>query len=181
MECSATGVTSHKSVRRSHFRTSVCLVIPAQVLIDGFGRNVGFLEHLVDGIAHSESLLQPPCEANCLNWTVGHIAAYREVVMHLVELPGVAEAGELDRYQRESEPIREDGPGVVQLARLVTLLELGGPPLSERLDTMGPEAWRADTVAGDRTTTVAERLTFLYFHDTLHLGHVEILAAMISG
>ena len=49
----------------------------AQSLSQSYGSTHWLINRLVDGLSNADSLVQPPFEANCLNWVVGHILAGR--------------------------------------------------------------------------------------------------------
>ena len=44
-----------------------------QDFANDYGRNVASLKALVKGLSHNETIVQPPFNANCLNWVLGHI------------------------------------------------------------------------------------------------------------
>ncbi len=147
-------------------------------LARAFARNAAYLGRAVAGIDHSASLLQPPAPANCLNWTVGHVVHYRDVILELLDRPPVGGEGELDRYRQESEPIRAEGPGVVRFERLLELLETGQGQLAEALTAVSEERLAEPMELGERTTTRGSRVFFYYFHDTLHIGQADVLAEL---
>ncbi len=53
----------------------------AQALIEDYGTTTWLIHHLTDDLTQTESLLQPPFEANCLNWVVGHIVNGRNTAL----------------------------------------------------------------------------------------------------
>jgi uncharacterized damage-inducible protein DinB len=150
-------------------------MIDASHLAKAFGRNTSILGMQVAGLSHEDSLIQTPYNINCLNWTLGHILVYRDRALTIAggqpQFPG----GELDRYKRESEPITEDGPGVLSLDRLAAAIEASQEAINEALGNLSDESFSAEQVIDGRTVTVAQRLHFDYFHDTYHTGQTEIL------
>ena len=142
-----------------------------------FTRNTRFLTGQVEGISHDQSLVQPDFGANCLNWTVGHILQYRANVAALagIDLP---ETGGLERYVRESDPVTEDGPGVVSFAALMERLSATEEPIAEALSAMSDEQMAETIETGDRVLTRRSRILFFYFHDTLHVGQADVLAEL---
>ncbi len=147
-------------------------------LAQAFRRNVVYLDQRIAGIGHHASLEQPGGEANCLNWTVGHIAYYRNLVLDHLGVAPVGDEGELDRYVRESEPILGDGPGVVRFERLVELVNASQEPLDAAMKALGDADLEQVVKRGERHATLGERLFFFYFHDTLHVGQADVLAAL---
>ena len=147
-------------------------------LAQAYRRNVVYLDQRIAGIGHRASLEQPGGEANCLNWTVGHLVHYRNIVLDYLGSSPVGEEGELDRYVRESEPILADGPGVVRFERLVELWNASQESLDAAMKGLGDADVRRVVEKGERHATLGERLFFFYFHDTLHVGQADVLAAL---
>lgn len=138
-------------------------------------RNAAILAMQADGLSHADSLRQTPYNINCLNWVIGHIADSRESMIEALGGAGVTEDGELERYRRETEPITEDGPGVVALDRLLGIIETGQERLAETIAAVPDAAWDEEVSVGDRMVTLASRARFWYFHDTYHTGQAELL------
>ena len=106
---------------------------------------------------------------------LGHIANGRDGVLDMVGADRVAEPGELDRYERESEPILKDGPGVVPLQRLLEIIAATQEGLEAALGSLTEEELAVETTEDERTTTLGDRVHFAYFHDTYHTGQTELL------
>lgn len=94
-------------------------MIDPQMLAEGFARNVWIIERQVEGLQHADSLAQPDCNINCLNWVIGHIVGGRDHVLETLGAEPVMSDTERARYGRESQPITVDGPEVVRLPRLI--------------------------------------------------------------
>jgi uncharacterized damage-inducible protein DinB len=156
-------------------------MIDAAQLAKAFGRNTAILKMQVAGLSHEESLLQTPYNINCLNWTLGHILVYRDRALATAggepEFPG----GELDRYQRESEPITGDGPDVLPLEQLVAALESSQEAIDAALGDLSDEQFSTETEVDGRMVSTAQRLHFDYFHDTYHTGQTEILRQLAGS
>ncbi len=150
-------------------------MINAPHLAKAFGRNTSIVGMQVAGLTHEESLIQTPYNVNCLNWTLGHILVYRDRILTTAGREPQFPAGELDRYRRESEPILEDGPGVLPLEQLASAIEASQQAINNTLGTMSDEEFSAEEEIDGRVVTVAQRLHFDYFHDTYHTGQTEIL------
>jgi hypothetical protein len=150
-------------------------MIDAKQLAKAFGRNAAILKMQTAGLSHEDSLLQTPYNINCLNWTLGHILVYRDRA--ITSGGGTAQFpnGELDRYRRESEPILEDGPGVLPLADLADAIESSQDALDETVGKLSDDEFAAETEIDGRMVSLAQRLHFDYFHDTYHTGQTEIL------
>jgi uncharacterized damage-inducible protein DinB len=80
-----------------------------------------------------------------------------------------------ERYARESHPIIEDGPHVMQLSELVALVRKSQGRIADLLGSMTEQQLAAERTSGDRTSTVSSRLFFNFFHDTYHVGQTELL------
>ncbi len=150
-------------------------MLSAEKLAKDYKRNATIVKWQADGLSHADSLIQTPYRINCLNWVLGHIAEGRDGVLEMVGAERVAEPGELGRYLRESEPILEDGPGVVPLERLLEIISATQERLEAALGDLSDETLAVETIENERTTTLAGRVHFAYFHDTYHTGQTELL------
>ena len=150
-------------------------MMTAAKLAKDYKRNATIIKWQADGLSHADSLIQTPYRINCLNWVLGHIAEGRDDVLEMVGAERVGEPGELDRYLRESEPILEDGPGVVPLARLLEIINETQERLDVTLGGLSEAELAVATIEDERTTTLAGRVHFAYFHDTYHTGQTELL------
>ncbi len=147
-----------------------------QTFAKAFARNLWIIEAQTAGLTHQDSLVQVP-GMNCLNWVLGHLADYRDQVLAMLgEAPALGEEGA--RYQRESNPVTGDGPGVVPLERLLAVLKEGQVRISAALSALSDEALGAEEMVNDRRLTLEDRLHFAYFHDTYHTGQTELLRAV---
>ena len=149
-------------------------MIDAPQLARAFGRNTAIIGMQTAGLTHEDSLLQTGFNINCLNWTVGHILANRQRTITTAGGDPLF-PGKLDRYLRESEPITEDGPGVLPLNELLAGIEASQQLLNELLEAMTDEAFAAEEEIDGQMLSVARRLFFDYFHDTYHTGQTELL------
>jgi len=149
------------------------MLTPAE-LAGAFARNVAVLKMQADGLTDADSLLQPPFRGNCLNWVIGHILTSRDDVLEaLGEARVMGAAG--SRYARESDAVTAAGEGVLPLAELLAWLDEAQARTAAALDRLDEDALAREIAAGERKTTVAKRLFFLYFHETYHVGQAELL------
>jgi hypothetical protein len=82
----------------------------------------------------------------------------------------------ISHYERESEPICEDGPGVLTLEELISLLEQLQAQMAALLADMSDEALsREIAFFGSHEHPISYWLFFFYFHDTYHTGQTELL------
>jgi len=150
-------------------------MIGARHLAKAFGRNTAILKMQVAGLSHEDSLLQTPYNINCLNWTLGHILVYRDRSLVTAGGPPQFADGQLDRYRRESEPIKEDGSGVLSLDELAAAVESSQDAINTVIGDLSDAAFSAESQVDGHLVTIAEGIYFDYFHDTYHTGQTEIL------
>lgn len=151
-------------------------MITPNALAEAFGRNVQIVRRQIEGLSQAESLVQLPFRANCLNWVVGHLVTNRLSVFKLLGLKPGFDIEKLARYERESEPIITDGPGVLVLEELFSMLEQSQVWLVEWLESIRPEELAKEVAFfGGRSQPVSAWLFFFYFHETYHTGQTEIL------
>jgi hypothetical protein len=151
-------------------------MLTQKALVEAFDRNVQIVRMQITGLSHGDSLIQLPFQANCLNWVVGHLVANRLNVFKLLGLPPGFDPERLARYQRESDPITTDGPGVLTLEELLSMLEQSQVFLGEWLEAIDPGALDIEVAFfGRRSQAVSAWLFFFYFHETFHTGQTEIL------
>lgn len=87
---------------------------------------------------------------------------------------------QFSRYERESDPVTEDGPDVVRLGDLLAAMERQQAALAEVLASMSVADLQAPHTWGDAEMTLLKRVHFQYFHDSYHTGQTDLLR-QISG
>lgn len=151
-------------------------MVPARILVEGFERNMQLIRDRTEGLTHAESLVQTPYRVNCLNWTLGHILHARGPVLDLLGVPRVVPAAETERYGRDSEPVVEDGPGVLRMEDLLDRLEETQARITDALEGVDEAALAVITDKGDGTRApLGELIHYRLFHDTFHTAHTDIL------
>lgn len=146
-------------------------------------RNLVFLRDKTAGLSHAESLLQPPFPGlNCLNWQVGHIAAFRDRLLALLEAETTLDPAIASRYAPGSAPVLGEEPGIGRLDDLLAAIELAHERASAALPLLTP-ARAGETVSkGQFTMTVGAWGFFYARHEAYHVGqlhfpHAQALAA----
>ncbi len=149
-------------------------MINSNDLSEAFARNVSIVKMQTKDLVHADSLIQPPFGGNCLNWVLGHIAENRDRILDLLGVaPTLGEARA--RYQRGTAPMKQVEPATMQLAEILAWLDRTQDALTAAFAQTDDAAWaRAITVGNNRTMTVAQRVFFLYFHETYHVGQTEL-------
>ena len=151
-------------------------MIDPGLLAEAFERNTWIIRAQTEGLDHAAGLLQTPYRINCLNWTLGHIIDGRGRLLEMVGAEPVLSDDETARYRRESDPVLEDGPGVLPLERLLEAVDETQLRLSAALGALDETAIAEETDVGDgRMMSLGARLHFGYFHDTYHTGQTELL------
>jgi uncharacterized damage-inducible protein DinB len=136
--------------------------------------NNRILHRQIDGLTHADSLVQPPVRGNCLNWILGHILVHRDYILDALGAEKLLDEKTTKRYDRESEPITEDGDDVVPFETLVALLDESLARISAALSGATAESLAADLPDGVMQT-VGRTLDFLHWHETYHVGQTELL------
>jgi hypothetical protein len=152
----------------------------SDLLSRGFRRNQRIVHAQAEGLSHQQSLSQTEYNVNCFNWVLGHVVSSRsQLLTALFAAEPVMSDEQASRYLRESEPIVEDGPGVLPFAELLGLLDASEVALEEALSAASDEFMAAETPVGDgRTASRAAQAMFTLFHDTYHVGQTDLLRQM---
>jgi hypothetical protein len=142
-------------------------------LIETLKRNQWIVQAQTDGLSHPDSLLQLPFRGNCLNWVLGHLALHRDKMLVLTGRESLLDEGEYEPYRRGSAPILS-GEGAVRLEALLGALALLAERLEVGLERCSPGAL-AEVIDEKHGFTLGDRLEFLLWHETYHLGQLEYL------
>jgi DinB family protein len=147
-------------------------MIDAKDLVGAFARNLSVVKAQAEGLTNADSLIQSP-HGNCLNWVVGHIVEDRDDVLEVLGEPRAVGAA-VERYQRGSEPVTAAGTGVLPLVQLLELLDQSQERIEAALGSMDLTALEHKSEDDPRGRSVGQRIFFLYFHETYHVGQTEI-------
>jgi hypothetical protein len=138
------------------------------------------IHRFVEGVTHEESVLQLPFEHNCMNWILGHIVTNRS---HVLETVSVAHAWREEvraLYHTETAPIRPEDKSV-QIESLVKYLDESVELLKDALENVDDE-WldeKHTNYRGEKTRYA--HVTGFHWHESFHLGQLEILKAFIES
>ena len=153
----------------------------SELLSRAFRRNQRLIHTQADGLTQEESLAQTEYNVNCFNWVLGHIVSSRGNILELLGAEAVMTSEQAEKYLRESDPITEDGPGVLSFGELLALLDTTETALEEALSAADDKFLAEEIPVGDeRTASRAAQVMFWYFHDTYHTGQTDILR-QLSG
>lgn len=132
------------------------------------------MEKQTADLTHEQSLLVASPHSNCLNWVVGHLVVYRQIMLQ--ELGGAAdsplEPEVVALYQRGSARLTAATPGLVLFAQLVALFQHSQPQLEALLEQKTADDW-ATIYNPKNGQTLGERMEFLQWHEAYHSGQLE--------
>lgn len=140
-----------------------------------FTLNWNLIQMQTQGLTHAHSLLQPPFRGNCMNWILGHLTVNRNSLLLLLGEEPVLDADAVARYETESEPVVGNAVGVLTLEMTLDKLGRAQERIAARLQKISPEELATEIEAGARKLTMAQRIFGLYFHETYHVGQLELL------
>ena len=152
----------------------------SDLLRRGFRRNQRILHAQAEGLSHEQSLTQTEYNVNCFNWVLGHVVSGRsQLLVRLFGVEPIMSEEQAARYLRESDPITEDGPGVMAFADLLGLLDASEEALEAALADVD-DGFMAEelSVEDGRMASRAAQVMFTYFHDTYHIGQTDLLRQM---
>lgn len=152
----------------------------AQSLSQSYGSTHWLINNLTDGLSNDDSLVQPPFEANCLNWVLGHILVGRNEALSYLDAEPIWGEAELARYRTGSPPITQ-ADQALPLERLLANFEESQKRILGALENISPEALAAvvNTRFGERP--VGQHIDGLHWHETYHTGQLELLRALAES
>jgi hypothetical protein len=150
-------------------------MINATAIAWNFERNAIYYRQHLDGLTHSDSLVQPPVEGNCINWIMGHVMCYRNYSLQALGQPAVIDGAALARYERGSAPITGDGPGVLKLEQLVGAYWMSQEVILKTAPTLTAAAAAEVIQAAGFELPRAEILVSFMRHESYHAGQLEWL------
>jgi len=122
-------------------------------------------------LTHEDSLILPHPGGNCLNWVMGHIVASRNLILNLVGKQPIWSEEETKPYTRGSEPLAK-GDDARQFDSILADFAKSQEQIMGALSNLTSDELAK---AADEKETVGEKLSFLHFHETYHLGQIGLL------
>lgn len=152
----------------------------AQSVIQDYEFHTMLIHRFVDNITHQESILQLPFEHNCMNWILGHIVTNRS---HMLETVGAAHAWQEEvraLYHTETPPIKPESKSV-QFETLVKYLDESVGLLKAALENVSDEYLEEthSNYRGEKTRYA--HVTSFHWHESFHIGQLEILKSFIES
>ncbi len=142
-----------------------------EILSQMFAFNQYCIKMNTEDLTQSDSLVQPHSGGNCLNWVLGHIVATRKLILeHLGESP-IWSDEEAKQYIRGSKPI-QNGDQTQTLDKILTDFNRSQKIIVDKLSKMSAENLSKKV---DEKDTLAQKLVFLHFHETYHIGQTGLL------
>jgi uncharacterized damage-inducible protein DinB len=145
----------------------------ADAVINAYARNLFFLKELTADFTHADSLRQPPVRGNCANWIVGHIAAYRNRILTILDQEPTLDPAIATRYARDSAPVLGDEPAIGQFDTLMAAIEAAQPRIATGIQRMTPEAAARIFSYPPMTMPATDWMVFLLRHEAYHTGQLE--------
>jgi uncharacterized damage-inducible protein DinB len=144
-------------------------------LAEFFNANLQIIQAQTKGLAHEQSLLQPPFRGNCLNWVLGHILGGRDDVLNALGAEKVLNPQQAKRYGYGSQPICRDEEGILRMERILELLQISQERLNKALQTVTEATLAEERVMGPFREPCSELVMQLFAHDSYHTGQTDIL------
>jgi uncharacterized damage-inducible protein DinB len=126
-----------------------------------------------EGLSHDDSLLQLPFRGNCFNWVLGHVIVHRDIMLDLMNHSPVLNPEETALYKIESEPVTADRDAV-DFEKLLELSRRSLQKLKDAILSVSDDLLK-EIHNEERGSTIQDRIEFLIWHETYHLGQLEIL------
>jgi len=152
----------------------------AQSIIQDYEFHNMLIHRFVEDVSHEESILQLPFDHNCMNWILGHIVTNRS---HVLETVGAAHTWQEDvraLYHTGTPPVTPESPSV-KFETLIVYLDESVDLFKAALEDVS-EVWLEEIHSNYRgEKTRYAHVTGFHWHESFHLGQLEILKAFIES
>jgi hypothetical protein len=152
----------------------------AQKVFDDYEFHNMLIHRFVDGVTHEESILQLPFEHNCMNWILGHIVTNRSQVLETLKVQHAWKLEVRKLYHTETPPIWPESNSV-QFDVLIQYLNESLALLKFGLDAISDEQLEETHTNYRGEKTRYAHITGFHWHESFHLGQLEILKAFIES
>jgi hypothetical protein len=106
---------------------------------------------------------------------LGHIACYRSGILELLGEKPVMTPEQAKRYAAGSAPVLADGPDVIKLETLISMIEQAQEGISAGLKRATPADLAKQVETRQGPVALALRLVSLLSHESYHSGQPELL------
>lgn len=144
----------------------------SEKLTKAFETTQWLVHKFAEGLSNEDSLARPQFKANNFNWVVGHMVVSRNRVLLLLGQPGVFSESEIALYDTGSDLVTAET--AMPLERLLLALDSSQRAIKEALQSASDDDL-AVVVGEERRQTILQRIEGLHWHETYHLGQLEIL------
>jgi len=152
----------------------------AQTILNDYVFHTKFIHGFVDGVSHEESVLQLPFEHNCMNWILGHIVTNRSHVLETVDVAHDWQGTVRALYQTGKPPVTPESESI-QFDTLLGYLDESVKLLKGALENVS-ESYLEESHSNYRgEKSRYTHLTSFHWHETFHIGQLEILQAFIES
>ncbi|MBT3322434.1 MAG: DinB family protein [Anaerolineae bacterium] len=138
------------------------------------------MHNFLAGISHAESVLELPFKHNSMNWILGHIIANRS---HVLESLGAEHNWQEEirkLYHQDTPPITSESPSL-NFEKLIEYLDESVVLLKSVLENMSEEKLDENYANYRGEKTRYEHVSSFHWHESFHLGQLEILKAFIES
>ena len=152
----------------------------ADELLNTFDSNTWLLNRLVADVSHAESLQSPQAMINCMNWIVGHILAGRHEALDLLGSPDFWVEEKLSMYRSGSTSLTDQHTAEA-FEFLVEELQRSQALIATALEAIAEDQLQVvvETRRGEKP--IWKHIDGLAWHETFHVGQVDILRAYAHG
>ena len=113
-----------------------------------------------------------PVRSNTFNWVLGHIVQARSGLLQLLGEDGLVSEEVRAVYNTGSEPANSSN--ALPLTELLALLDQSTERITTAINNASDETL-SSLFDEERGTTIADRIAGLNWHETYHVGQLEIL------
>jgi uncharacterized damage-inducible protein DinB len=150
-----------------------------EALIRYFKLNQRIIDMQIDGLTHEDSLIQPPFRGNCFNWVLGHIINERDTVLGFLGETKIWTKEVSSVYEQDSKPLTEADQALL-LDTLLNDLDKTLEIIVTSLENSQPEKLNEMIGEGERERSIRDYIIFYLWHETYHVGQLELLR-QLSG
>ncbi|MBC8335662.1 MAG: DinB family protein [Anaerolineales bacterium] len=151
----------------------------AQSLYEKYQFHNRIMHVFMKGISHEESVLQLPFKHNCMNWILGHIVTNRSHVLETVDAAHGWQEEVRALYHQDTQPVTQESPSI-KFEKLIAYLDESVELLEAALENVSAE-WLDENFTNYRgEKTRYEHIGSFHWHESFHLGQLEILKAFIE-
>ncbi|MCB8943700.1 MAG: DinB family protein [Ardenticatenaceae bacterium] len=141
-------------------------------LSQAYQTNTWLINKHAEGVTHTASLAQLPIRSNTFNWVLGHIVQARSGLLQMLGEDGLVSEAVQTVYGTNAPEL--DGATAVPLPELLALLHQSTERITAAITNASDHTLNS-LFDAERGTTIADRIAGLNWHETYHIGQLEIL------